>query len=836
MAERIDLRDDWTMRAVGAPPAAAPATEAGIPAAVPGCVHTDLLAAGLIPDPYLDANETALAWIGRTEWRYSRPLDVSGLVGPNGHERLDLVCEGLDTVAEIAVDGRTVGSTANMHRGYRFDLLPALRPGAGPAALEITFGSAYRYAEELRERLGDRPCSYPEPFNFIRKMACNFGWDWGPTLVTAGIWRPIWLHAWSTARLARVRPLVTVRTGPDGRRIGEAAVHVDIERSGPGREAELILRAAVAGRDVEVTVPAGATEATAVVEVPDPALWWPRGYGEAALYPLELVLAGPDGAELDSWRRRVGFRTVELDTSADDTGTAFTFVVNGRPVLVKGANWIPDDCFPSRVDAARYAQRLDQAVDANLNLLRIWGGGIYESDDFYRLCDERGLMVWQDFLFACAAYPEEEPLAAEVEAEARDAVVRLAPHPSLVLWNGNNENIWGYADWDWVEPLAGRSWGEGYYLDLLPRVVAELDPTRPYWPGSPYSGRPEVHPNDPAHGPMHIWDVWNRRDYTAYLEYRPRFVAEFGFQAPPAYATLRRAVSDRPLRPDSPGLLHHQKAVDGNGKLERGLAPHFAEPADFDDWHYLTQLNQARAIALGVEHFRAQQPTCMGTVVWQINDCWPVTSWAMVDGDARRKPLWYALRAAYRPRLVTLQPAAGGGLTAVLANDTDEAWDTTAVVARRDLSGRVLARAELPVRVPPRAVAHAVLPERVARPDVPQAELVTADADELRGHRFFTEDADIEYPAALFEAKVAAVPEGWLVTVTAQTLLRDLAIFADRLDPGAEVDDMLVTLLPGETHRFLVRGTAALDPAALVRPPVLRCVNDTVRRPRTPAA
>nr|BFE84483.1 hypothetical protein GCM10020093_070840 [Planobispora longispora] len=237
--------------------------------------------------------------------------------------------------------------------------------------------------------------------------------------------------------------------------------------------------------------------------------------------------------------RKIGFRSVRLDR----TGGAFTLHVNDVPVFVRGANWIPDDCFPARVTRERLAGRFEQALGAGINLLRVWGGGLYESEDFYDLADERGLLVWQDFPFACAAYPEEEPFRSEVEAEARENVARLAHRPSLVLWCGNNENIEGHADWGWQEELAGRSWGSGFYYDLLPSIVAELDPTRPYWPGSPYSGAPGLPPNDPASGTIHIWDVWNREDYTRYAAYRPRFVAEFGFQGPPAYATLRRAVS-----------------------------------------------------------------------------------------------------------------------------------------------------------------------------------------------------------------------------------------------------------------------------------------------------
>jgi beta-mannosidase len=798
------LHDGWTLTAVSDE-----VDLTGIPATVPGCVHTDLLAAGLIDDPYLDDNENRLTWIGRTTWVYETSFTWHAAEDTGG-DQADLVCDGLDTVAAVVVNGVPVASTANMHRFYRFPVRELLREGEN--TLAVVFGSPYSYAEERRAELGDRPGAYDEPYQFIRKMACNFGWDWGPTLVTSGIWRRIGLHSWSGARLAAVRPLVTL-DGRDGR----VEAHVTVELAGGERpDAPLTVTASVAGVDAEVRLPPGGCEAVLTLTVPEPDLWWPRGYGEQPLYPLTVRL-GEDAGTLDTWTRDVGFRSVRLDRSDD----AFTLVVNDMPVFVRGANWIPDDCFPTRITRERLAQRLGQACEANLNLLRVWGGGLYESTDFYDLCDRSGLLVWQDFPFACAAYPEEEPFASEVEAEARDNIVRLAPHPSLVVWNGNNENIEGFSDWGWRDGLEGRTWGAGFYYDLLPRVVAELDPTRPYWPGSPYSGAPDLPPNDPSRGTVHIWDVWNREDYLRYGAYRPRFVAEFGFQGPPAYATLRRALGDEPLTSGSPGVLHHQKALDGNAKLLRGLGDHLPAPATFDDWHYLTQLNQARAMTFGIERFRSLAPYCMGTIVWQLNDCWPVVSWAAVDGDARRKPLWYALRRVYADRLLTFQDSA-----VVVVNDAAGEWAGELSVVRRGLTGEPLAKQTFPVIVPARATLPVPLPETLTTPADPAKEVLTAQLGEEGALRFYAEDPQVAFPEAEFDVAAEPVPGGVRVTVTARTLVRDLALFPDRLDPAAVVDDMLVTLLPGAAATFLVRSPHELDLAALTAYPVLRCVNE----------
>jgi beta-mannosidase len=799
MKDVFPLTDGWRLRLQDGD---------SVPATVPGCVHTDLMAAGLLEDPCLGRNEPGTAWIGQADWTYRTHLATR----PTGHERTDLVFDGLDTVAEVRLGETVLGHTRNMHRPHRFDVTGLLGP-AGGGTLSVTFTSAYAEADRVRTAVGERPSAYPEPINYLRKTACNFGWDWGPTLVTAGIWQQARLEHWSTARLARVRPLVTVEDGT-----GRVEVRVDLERSGPGADVPLTVAAEVAGERAETAVPAGTGEAVVTLGVPEPELWWPRGHGEQPLYDCRVTLATADDPahHLDEFAARIGFRTVALDTSADADGSAFTFVVNGRPLFVRGVNWIPDDVFPTRLTPERYRTRLRQAADAGVNLVRVWGGGLYEDHAFYDACDEEGLLVWQDFLFACAAYPEEQPLRGEVEAEARHQVARLTPHPSLVLWNGNNENLWGFRDWGWEPELAGDSWGEGYYLGLLPRVVAETDPTRPYWPGSPWSGSWRRHPNDPAHGATHSWEVWNNADYTDYLRDVPRFVAEFGWQAPPAHATLRRALGDEVLAPDSPGMLHHQKAEDGNGKLRRGLERHFATPRTFDAWHYLTQVNQARAVATGVAHWRSHWPTCAGTVVWQLNDIWPATSWAAIDGDGRAKPLYHELRRLYADRLLTVAQR-DDGLAVAAVNHGRTAWAGEVTVHRMDVTGRVLGTHTARFAADSDTVADVPVPaELVPGPDC-RDELLVADADGLRALWFPVRDKDFGYPVPRWEVALAdgADAERAEIRITARTLVRDLLLQADRLDPGASADRGLVTLLPGEQVTITVRGWRRPDAKAV---------------------
>ncbi|MFG2732872.1 glycoside hydrolase family 2 protein [Streptomyces canus] len=809
---RMTLHDDWSLRAVGGQVPDALANRR-VPAQVPGSTHLDLLAAGLIPDPYLDRNEAALTWMHRVDWQYTTAFRATG---PRPGERTDLVFEGIDTIATVELNGDVLGPTANMHRSYRFDARGSLREGVNE--LTVSLRSALTHAEEAEAGLGWRQRAYPHPYNALRKMACSFGWDWGPDLQTAGIWKPVRLERWTAGRLAQVRPLVTV--DPDG--TGRVDVHMDVDSAD-----DRAYTVAVTIGDDQVRTAVHRTTARATVLVPDVRLWWPLGYGDQPLYELTVTLLA-DGEPVDSVQHRIGFRTVTVDTEPDEIGTPFTFVVNGKRVFAKGANWIPDDHFLTRVTARRTARRIDQAVDAHMNMLRVWGGGIYETDDFYDACDERGVLVWQDFPFSCAFYAEEEPLRHEVEAEARDNITRLLPHPSLVLWNGNNENLPAHTDWGWRDGLKGRSWGLGYYTELLPGLVAELDPTRPYAPGSPYSPG-DLPPNDAHHGTRHEWDVWNAVDYTHYRDHVPRFCSEFGFQGPPTWTTLHRWIHDEPMTPASPALLVHQKAEDGNGKLHRGLEPHLPVPTDLERWHWATQLNQARAVRFGIEHFRSWWPRTAGALVWQLNDCWPAISWSAVDSEERPKPLYYAIRQAFTPRLLTVQPREGRP-TLVAVNDHDQPWTGTVLATRQTLAGEVLATAELPLGVPPRSTAQLGLADDLLKPADPRSEVLVAAAGDARAHHLFGEDRDLDYDPAPFTARVLPVSGGYRINVRASSYVRDLALLADKVAPDAVVDDMLFSLAAGESRSFLVRTSTNLhDPSALLGPNVLCCANFVAR-------
>ncbi|MFE5409260.1 glycoside hydrolase family 2 protein [Microbacterium sp. NPDC056569] len=823
----------WTLQASAGPVPDGFITDAAaaVPATVPGCVHTDLLAAGLIPDPFLDDNESALAWIGLVDWTYATTFTWA----PDDADRTDLVFEGLDTVTTILLNGREIGATANQHRSYRFDVRDALVEGENE--LVVRFRSPVKYANEQSVALGVRQRPYPLPYDAIRKSACSFGWDWGIATYTSGIVKPVGLESWSVARLAQTRVVAT----PDGDG-GSITVEVELERAGSAASVPLSVHVAVNGPGLDddalpgTTVVVEGERARVRLDMPAVERWWPAGYGEQPLYVVDVRLHGDGPDVIDATHRVVGFRDVRWDVTPDEAGTPFTLVVNDQPVFVKGVNWIPDDALTVRVTRDRLRRRFEQALDANLNLIRVWGGGLYESDDFYELADEQGLLVWQDFLFACAAYAEEDPLRSEVEAEARENIVRLGHHASLVLLTGNNENLWGYEDWGWKLRLDGKTWGAHYYYELFPALVAELAPHVPYAPGSPFSpgagwdGEAQTgpHPNDEQHGSMHLWEQWNREDWHTYRDHRPRFVAEFGWQGPPAWSTLVRSVSDAPLTPESPGMIVHQKAMEGNTKLSNGLIPHFRMPEAMEDWHWAMQLNQALAVRTALEHFRSWAPHTQGAIVWQLNDCWPVTSWAAIDGDERPKPLYYGLKHAFAPRLATIQPR-GGDLAAVLVNDTAETWEGELLARRVGFGGDELARFATAVSLAPRETVTVALPGDVATAGDAASELVVAGVDDVRGSWFFAEPRDSALGAADVDVRTEPTAGGTRVTLTASTLVRDLTLLVDKVDPDAVASDALMTLLPGESATLVVRHDGeGLAASVLSDPRVLRTANELV--------
>ncbi|HEX8234413.1 MAG TPA: glycoside hydrolase family 2 protein [Abditibacteriaceae bacterium] len=608
------------------------------PAQVPGCVHTDLQRNGLIPDPFWGSNELDLQWIEETDWEYTTTFHVPDELLT--HENVDLVADGLDTLATIILNGQEVARTENMFAGYRFSVKERLRPGSNE--LTIQFANPMDY---IRARLPIHTFKeWNDPVggsSNIRKEQCSFGWDWGPRFATCGIYKHIELQAWDTNRIKHVRV-------QQQHSEGQVLLRIEPELAQVDDNARVRCHLSLDGEDV------AQFEGSRVLEwtVEQPQLWWPNGLGEQPLYVLTVELLQGDRV-LDSWRQRIGLRTIVLDRHDDQWGESFQFVVNGVPVFAKGANWIPNHSFVSEVTRTDYENVLRSACEANMNMLRVWGGGIYEMDDFYDLCDELGLMVWQDFMFACSLYPGDEHFFSLVEQEAAYQVPRLANRASLALWCGNNE-IEQMAEQITATPERKAAYEKLFY-DILSRAVEKYDAVTPYWPSSPHNpeGYEKGHNNERA-GDCHFWDVWHARyPVKRYEEMNFRFCSEFGMQS---YSSPQVAATFCP--PDEfnvfgPAMENHQKNAAGNQIIFDYVSRLYRYPKDYNSLSYLSQLNQAYCMKVGIEHFRRSMPRTMGALYWQLNDCWPVFSWSSLEFGGRWKALHYEARRFFAPALVS---------------------------------------------------------------------------------------------------------------------------------------------------------------------------------------
>ncbi len=639
------------------------------PATVPGTVHTDLAAAGAIPPPFVGDNEKRLQWIGLLDWQYRTTFTTTPAQLAATHA--ELVFDGLDTFADVELNGQPLLHTDNQFRRYTADVHGRLQPGDN--TLTITFHSAVNTTAPLVAKL---PFILPgtgyEPLNpahgiypvgqFQRKAGFEYGWDWGPRFVTAGVFRPVHLDTWTGDRI-RALALQTPEVSPTVVR-GTVEATVDADQPGP---AELSL--ALTGpaghplppRTEHVELHSGANTLEIPLTLAHPALWYPAGYGPQSRYTLTARVSR-NSRPTATLTEKTGFRSVELRRDPDQWGTSFEFVINGIPVFAKGANVIPTDSFPPATTPARERDLLTSARDANMNMFRVWGGGYYQTDSFYDLCDELGIMVWQDFMFGAGMVPGDKAFQQNVALEATQQVERLAPHPSVTLWNGNNEVEAAWNHWDGqrqfiasITPDQREQVWQDYvvmFRDILKRTVALHGNGAPYWPSSPSSNfeNPQIQPDgSPGNGDMHSWKVWSAgappSDYTTQT---PRFLSEFGFQSLPDLRTLQSVVGQN-TDLDSPELANHERFLHGFTRLREYLATNFLPARDFPSTIYLSQLLQAEAIRVAVDHARANRPHTMGTLFWQLDDCWPVASWSSLDYFGRWKLLQYWARHFYAP-------------------------------------------------------------------------------------------------------------------------------------------------------------------------------------------
>ena len=837
-AAAAPLQAQWSFRLLpgNAQGKAHPEAAQWRPASVPGAVHTDLLAARRIPDPYAGAPEAGLQWIGLADWEYQARFDVDAATLARAHA--ELVFEGLDTFAEVSLNDQPLLRADNSHRTWRAPVQGRLR--ASGNVLRVVFRSPISTLLPSVQAMPHKIAgNYPSPYgdeprdamvgNFVRKPGYHFGWDWGPRYVTAGIWRPVRLESWNAQRITDV---AVQTTALDAQR---AALLVQVEvETAAARQA----RVQVDMLDPDGRVAATVEQATALragvqvlsvpVQLAQPRRWWPVGHGEQARY---TVRARVDDGSRDAAERsiRTGLRTVELRRENDAKGgQGFAFVINGVPIFAKGANVIPFDMFPARVDPARIRRELTAARDANMNMLRNWGGGYYEDDAFFDIADELGLLVWQDFMFGGGMQPGYDPaFRANVVAEARDNVRRLRGHPSVVLWCGNNEEETAWKDWGHGRDLkaadpafAARVW-QGY-VDLfgndLRRVVAEDGLGVPYWSSSPSNDLDTV-ANDSTRGDKHYWQVWGNPalPVQAYLRETPRFMSEYGLQAWPVLRTLEGIIPVDELRVDSDTVRAHQKfmAGEGNQRLLQYVEREFGTPRDFPDFVYLSQVMQAEGIALAALHHRASRPYTMGSLYWQLNDVWPGASWSSIDYAGRWKALHFHAKRFFADHAVAA--LRDEGVTRVsLLNDLQQPLKAQWRLRVMDVDGRQVSQQQHAVTVPALSaldVGRFTDAQLLGRADpartVAVVELLEGKRVRSRQVVYFAAAKDMQLPKVQIDSSWIQDGDDIVLELRAAQLARGVWVDFDGMD--ASLDDNAIDLVPGEPVRIKVKADAEFD-------------------------
>jgi beta-mannosidase len=821
----LTLDRGWQFRQVKAEAAEAD----WLPATVPGDVHLDLLANKKIDDPFFRDNEAKLQWIENASWEYRLSFDASPAL--LARSNVDLVFDGLDAAAQVYVNGAQVLAADNMFRVWRVPVKGRLHPGKN--LLRVVFPSPIEAAKEAAASDAFRLQSKTADKTYIRKAAYEYGWDWGPRFVTSGIWRPARLEAWDKVRIAdfaiRQRDVSKEVAHLDAEVEIEAASDVvqkiSLQMSSEGAPLILVTSASLhTGRNI-VDIP---------IEIPQPKLWYPAGYGEQPLYEFTarvgvtrrdfITEVGAGRYPVDERTVKAGLRSIVLNRQLDKWGRSFELVVNGIPIFAKGADVIPFDSFPNRVTTADYRRILESARNANMNMIRHWGGGYYESDEFYSICDELGIMVWQDFMFGNDWQPGTYAFKLNIEAEAEDQVRRLRNHASIVLWCGNNEteSAFNWGPRNSLPPEIRFFLWQDYLTEfsgILPRVVARLDSETPYWPSSPSADYESLNEHYQS-GDAHDWSVWHGRvPFTEYEKHHWRFVSEYGFQSFPELRTVESFT-----QPDdrtgifTPVMVAHQKNIEGNSIIHDYIARDYPEPKDFPSFLYVSQVLQAEGIKIGAEHFRRSRPEIMGSIFWQLNDCWPVASWSSIDYYGRWKALQYYARRFYAPILVSPH-VEYGSLKVYIVSDKTEARSASLRVRLMDFDGKVLLEETHNVSVAPLASkVYLDWPlKKLADAGATDTSRVFVVADLTAGGEQISQNLAYLAPTKEVHLKQAVLKVETLadkvtvgvIRITSPVLARSVYLSFGNLD--VRVSDNYFDLLPGETVEITAQNVGSLD-------------------------
>ena len=655
---------------------------------IPGTVLSGLLAAGKIKDPFYRTNEDATRALFWKDYVFTRTFDVDEELLAQQH--IVLVCEGLDTLAEISINGTFLAKTDNMHRTWKFQAKKLLHPGKNE--IQIVFRSVLRFIEdypyEAHKKINYIPCGSMKGNQLLRKAHSMFGWDWGPQTIDAGIFRDIYLQGYSHARIEDIRihqqhaKNVSVQTS------------ITLSESVPGQKLCVELSEDGADKPLQTKLCKTNADGVAAVDfvIENPKLWWPNDYGDQPLYIVRTTLLDEDGTSLESITRRIGLRTLTISQEKDEWGNEFAFCVNGVKIFTRGGNYIPDDCLNTRITEKKLDYILESCRRAHFNCVRVWGGGYYPSDAFYDLCDEKGLIVWQDLMYACNVYDVTDAFAENCRQETYDNVRRLRHHASLGLWCGNNEieSAWDHwGDFQKETPYLRADYIR-LFEEVLPKAVQEADGETFYWHSSPSSGGCFDNPDDANRGDTHYWDVWHgQKPFTDYRKYFFRFCSEFGFQSFPCAKTVNSFTLEDDRNIFSRVMESHQKNNAANGKMLYYLSENLRYPKDLTHLLYASQVLQGMAIKYGVDHWRRNRGRCMGTLYWQINDDWPAPSWSSIDYFGRWKALHYMAQKFYAPHAVSMT-LEDHRCHVYFSNESFETTEYSLTLSIRDLSGNVL--------------------------------------------------------------------------------------------------------------------------------------------------
>lgn len=767
------------------------------PATVPGNIYSDLIDNKLIEDPFIGANETKVQWVADSTWVYQTRFDVSSNTLNKDH--LQLHFEGLDTYANVYLNDSLILSSNNAFRNYK---IPVKKLISSRNTLAVHFAPTH-YAEEIEKNKLDY--TLPEGNRvFTRKAQFQYGWDWGPKLNTMGIWKEVSLQAWDDSRIENVY------LRKDSYTEKEARFTAIITLTSPPKEPTSV-QVFADGQDFSLQIPTG--KQTNQFEIPitieDPIFWWPHNLGIPHLYEVEVQLV-QDGIVRDVVIVNHGVRNISLIAEEDEHGQSFYFNINGIPVYMKGANYIPQHSLQNRVTDAHYENLLQDVVDANMNMLRVWGGGIYENDVFYDLCDKKGILVWQDFMYACAMYPGDEAFLENAKQEAEDQLVRLRNHPSIVLWCGNNENNEGWHNWGWqdgkTQAQKDKIWGDYLKLfdSILPAEVAkhtQLD----YWESSPKYGR--GNPKYQFEGDAHDWWVWHDGyPFEHFEDFVPRFMSEFGFQSFPSMDAMKFINHSKEIQIDTDGMKSHQKHHRGYELIDLYMERDYKVPENDEDYVYVSQLVQARGMRMGIEAHRRTKPYNMGTLYWQLNDCWPGISWSSIDHFGNWKALHYEAKEAFENILISFKRE-GNHVNVYIINDLLKNLEETLVLELYDFKGNVLWSSSLEVEVERNSsvLAQSFFVENMSGLDGNEV-LLDAKYGDYTNTYFFEKPKNLALDKAEIHYEIQKVEQGFSVDVTSPVFQKNVMLM---VSAKGHFSDNYFDLKPNETKTVLFKTKAS---------------------------